>query len=100
MKELNVLNLKKAARQIFIDMSENEWCLLVEKFKKILNQLENFNDDLASYEVMNFPFFCEVDESFLRDDVIGETVKREDFIKNSNYKIAGQIKFPKFSENE
>ena len=99
MKELNVVNLKEAAKQILIDIPENEYCLLVEKFKKILDQLKNI-DDLDSYEPMNFPFFCEVNEFFLRDDVVEKTVERDDFLKNSNYKIAGQIKFPKFNENE
>lgn len=100
MKELNVLNLKEASKQILIDLpEENDYYLLVEKFKKILSQLENI-DDLDSYEPMNFPFFCEVDENALRDDIIEKTVERDEFLKNSNFKIAGQIKFPKFNENE
>lgn len=96
MKELNVQNLKTAAEQILINATENEYVILVAEFKEILKPLSLMNDnELKPFEPMDFPFTVDINESFLRDDVVGSVVSRDDFIKNSQYKIAGQIKFPK-----
>lgn len=96
MKELSIENLKEAAKQIFIDVPENEYKLLVAEFKEILTPLFLINDNELNYfEPMDFPFKIDVDESFLRDDVVDDIVNRDDFIRNSKYKVAGQIKFPK-----
>lgn len=94
MKKINIINLKKAANNIFIDISKDEYQKLVEEFKIIISQINLINNqELKKYTPMDYPFPCE--KNFLREDIPINPSPREEILKNTKNKLAGQIKFPK-----
>ena len=95
MKEYNIEVLKDAANRLLFDMSEEEYKTLLEEFDIITKQMRLIGEDatLDEVEPMTFPFECTT--TYLREDVPGTPLVREEAIKNAGNKTGGQIKLPK-----
>lgn len=95
MKEYNIEVLKDAAKRLLFDMSEEEYATLEKEFDIVTKQMKILGSDktIDAYEPMTFPFECTT--TFLREDVPGTPLTREEALKNSKRKVGGQIKLPK-----
>ena len=95
MKKYDLEVLKDAANRLLFDMSEEEYKTLLEEFDIITKQMRMIGEDASLDEEipMTFPFDCNT--SYLREDVPGIPLEREEAIKNANNKTGGQIKLPK-----
>lgn len=87
--------LKKCANNLMFDMSEEQYQVLLKEFETIAKQMELLGDieGLSEVTPMTFPF--EVFSSFLREDVEGECLSKEEVLKNAKDVVDGQIKLPK-----
>ena len=87
--------LKKCASNLMFDMSEEQYQLLLKEFEVITKQMELLGeiDGLSEVEPMTFPF--DVFTSFLREDVEGECLSKEEVLRNAKDVVDGQIKLPK-----
>lgn len=95
MKEYNIEILKDAAQRLLLDMSDSEYETLLKEFDIVTKQMDiiGSNKEIEKYEPMAFPFECST--SYLREDIPGEPLNREEALKNSKRKVGGQIKLPK-----
>ena len=95
MKTVNKQILKTAANNLLFDMSEEEYETLLKEFNIILAQMDFIGSlpNVDSIEPMTFPF--DVSNDFLREDVPGVPLSREDALKNAHDVSNGQIKLPK-----
>ena len=95
MKAYNIEVLKDAAKRLLFDMSDEEYETLLKEFDIVTKQMSiiGSNNEIEKYEPMSFPFECTT--SYLREDVPGEPLSREEALRNSKRKIGGQIKLPK-----
>lgn len=95
MKEYNIEVLKDAAHRLLFDMSEEQYATLLNEFDIVTTQMKLIGQDkrVDQYEPMVFPFECTT--SYLREDVPGTPLDREEAIKNAHNKTGGQIKLPK-----
>ncbi len=95
MKPYNIEILKDAAHRLLFDMSDEQYDTLLKEFDIVTSQMkligENFDSD--KYEPMVFPFECTT--SYLREDIPGEPLSRDEALKNARNKTGGQIKLPK-----
>jgi aspartyl-tRNA(Asn)/glutamyl-tRNA(Gln) amidotransferase subunit C len=87
--------LKKCANNLMFDMSEEQYQLLLKEFEVITKQMELLGeiDGLSEVEPMTFPF--DVFTSYLREDIEGECLTKEEVLKNAKDVVDGQIKLPK-----
>ena len=87
--------LKKCANNLMFDMSKEQYQLLLKEFEVITKQMELLGeiDGLSEVEPMTFPF--DVFTSYLRDDIEGECLTKEEVLKNAKDVVDGQIKLPK-----
>ena len=95
MKEYNIEVLKDAAKRLLFDMSETEYETLLKEFDIVTKQMNiiGSNPAIDEYEPMTFPFECST--SYMREDIPGEPLSREEALRNSKRKIGGQIRLPK-----
>jgi len=95
MREITKDLLKNCANNLMFEMKEEEYQTLLEEFSVLKKQMDLIANikGVDDAEEMTFPFPCEV--SFLREDVEGETLSREETLKNAKEVIDGQIKLPK-----
>ena len=94
-KPVNKEVLKEAANKLMFDMSDKEYETLIEEFEIITKQMELIGEipGVDDVEPMTFPF--EVTNDYLRDDVIEETITKEDALKNSKRKKGDYIVLPR-----
>lgn len=87
--------LKKCANNLMFDMSEEQYQLLLKEFEVITKQMELLGeiDGLSEVEPMTFPF--DVFTSYLREDIEGECLTKEEVLMNAKDVVDGQIKLPK-----
>ena len=87
--------LKKCANNLMFDMSEEQYQLLLKEFEIITKQMELLGeiDGLSEVEPMTFPF--DVFTSYLREDIEGECLTKEEVLKKAKDVVDGQIKLPK-----
>lgn len=87
--------LKKCANNLMFDMSEEQYQLLLKEFQVITKQMELLGeiDGLSEVEPMTFPF--DVTTTFLREDVEGICLTKEEVLRNAKDVVDGQIKLPK-----
>ena len=95
MKKYNIEVLKDAAHRLLFDMSDEQYDTLLKEFDIVTSQMKLIGEDksVEEYEPMVFPFSCET--SYLREDVPGEPLSRDEALKNAHNKTGGQIKLPK-----
>lgn len=95
MLKYNLEILKKCANNLMFDMSEEKYQVLLEEFEVITKQMELLGDIEGVNDVtpMTFPF--DVFTTFLREDIEGECLPKEEVLKNAKDVVDGQIKLPK-----
>ena len=95
MKKVDKETLKLAAQHLMFEMSDEEYESLLADFDsiiskmKILGEIEGIDD----VEPMTFPF--DVTNSYLREDIAGEPLTREDARKNAKDSHNGMIGLPR-----
>ena len=87
--------LKKCARGLMFDMTEEQYDVLEQEFSLVLEQMElmDKDGDLDSYSPMTFPF--DVTTDFLREDDELDCITREEALSNAKDVLENQIKLPK-----
>ena len=95
MKTVTKEVLKEAANKLMFDISEEQTDMLLNEFDIIVKQMELIGDieGVDDAEPMTFPF--DVTNSYLREDVAGEPLNRDDALKNAKDVVDGQIRLPK-----
>lgn len=95
MKTYNIEVLKDASHRLLFEMSDEQYDTLLKEFDIVTSQMKLIGEDpsVDSFEPMTFPFECTT--SYLREDIPGEPLSREDALKNAHNKMGGQIKLPK-----
>ena len=94
MKELNEEILRKCAKGLMFDMTDEQYDLIFKEFDVTLEQLKLINEiDLKDVRPMTFPFNCYTD--FLREDDETSTISREDALRNAKDVVDNQIRLPK-----
>ena len=94
MKELNEEILRKCAKGLMFDMTDEQYELILNEFDITLEQLKLINDiDLSNVSPMTFPFECYTD--FLREDEELSTITRDDALSNAKDVVDNQIRLPK-----
>ena len=95
MIKCNMEILKRASTSLLFEMDEEQYRVLLEEFKVIIQQLSILDDlgDLCSVEPMDFPY--EISRNILRNDVAGKPVERKKVLKNAGDSYANQIRVPK-----
>ena len=95
MKKVTLEVLKEATNKLMFDMSDEQYQNLLSEFDIILSQMELISEieGVDEVEPMTFPF--EVTNDYLRDDVVEETITKEDALKNSKRKKGDYIVLPR-----
>jgi len=95
MKKVSKETLIIATRKLMMEMSDEEYDKLTSDFETITMQMDLIKDieGVDDVEPMTFPF--EVTNDFLRDDVVEETITKEDALKNSKRKKGDYIVLPR-----
>lgn len=95
MKTISKDILKKAARNLLFDMTEEQYTVLEEEFVTLLSQMDLIGriPDIDTVAPMTFPF--DVSNSFMREDIATTPAKVSDILKNVGYVEDDQIKLPK-----
>ena len=94
MKELNEEILRKCAKGLMFDMTDEQYDLIFKEFDVTLEQLKLINEvDLKDVTPMTFPFNCYT--NFLREDDETSTISREDALRNAKDVVDNQIRLPK-----
>ncbi|MCF0117276.1 MAG: Asp-tRNA(Asn)/Glu-tRNA(Gln) amidotransferase GatCAB subunit C [Bacilli bacterium] len=95
MDKVNKETLKKCARGLMFDMTEEQYDVLESEFDLVLEQMKlmDCDGDLNDYSPMTFPF--DVTTDFLREDDVTETITREEALSNAKEILDNQIKLPK-----
>jgi aspartyl-tRNA(Asn)/glutamyl-tRNA(Gln) amidotransferase subunit C len=95
MKKIDLDLLKDASTRLLFDMTDAQYQVLIQEFDILLKQMAligNING-VDKITPMTFPF--PVSTSFLRDDLITQTLTQTDATKNAAHVSQGQIKLPK-----
>lgn len=94
METLDNENLKKLAKQIMFDISEQEMEELQEDFKILLEQIDLLDKiDTDGVEEMVYPF--EMETVFLREDEVSNVIDQQAALANVNSVMAGHVHVPK-----
>lgn len=95
MKKVNKEILKEAANKMLFDMSEEQYATLLKEFDVILKQMDLISqiEGVDDVEPMTFPY--PVYSTYLREDVVKETLTQEEALKNAKDVSHGMIKLPK-----
>ncbi len=95
MKKVSKETLIIATRKLMMEMSDEEYDKLTSDFETITMQMDLIKDIevVDDVEPMTFPF--EVTNDYLRDDVVEETITKEDALKNSKRKKGDYIVLPR-----
>ncbi len=95
MKKVSKETLIIATRKLMMEMSDEEYDKLTSDFETITMQMDLIKDikGVDDVEPMTFPF--EITNDFLRDDVVEETITKEDALKNSKRKNGDYIVLPR-----
>ena len=87
--------LKNYANKLMFDMNDEEYETLLKEFDVIEKQMDLIGniDNISEVEPMTFPF--DVTTTFLREDVEGVCLTKEEVLRNAKDVVDGQIKLPK-----
>ena len=94
MKEVTLELLKQCANNLLFDMDQEQYQTLLEEFATLFKQMELIGKikDIDSVTPLTFPYPC---QSYLREDIEGETLTLEETLKNAKEVEDNQIKLPK-----
>lgn len=95
MKPVDKNTLKEAAHKLLFEMNDDEYETLLKEFDVITKQMELISeiDGVDDVEPMTFPYPVFTDT--LREDIVEETLDREETLKNTSEVVDGMIKLPK-----
>ena len=94
MKEINEAYLKKLARDLMFELSDQEASELKEEFEGLLHQIQAFDEvDTENVERMIYPF--EEETTFIREDEVQFVLTQEEALANAKSTKAGHIHVPK-----
>lgn len=95
MKKVTKEVLQECANKLMFCLAEDELSTLLRDFNTIISQMELIKNipGVDDVEPMTFPF--EIEQSYLREDVAEEPLKKEDALKNAIDVVDGQIRLPK-----
>lgn len=95
MKKVTKEVLQECANKLMFCLTEDELSTLLRDFDTIISQMELIKNipGVDDVEPMTFPF--EIEQSYLREDVAEEPLKKEDALKNAIDVVDGQIRLPK-----
>lgn len=94
MKEVTLELLKQCANNLLFDMNQEQYQTLLEEFATLFKQMELIGkiEDIDSVTPLTFPYPC---QSYLREDIEGETLTLQETLKNAKEVEDNQIKLPK-----
>ncbi|MFA7192506.1 MAG: Asp-tRNA(Asn)/Glu-tRNA(Gln) amidotransferase subunit GatC, partial [Bacilli bacterium] len=90
--------LKTAAKNLFFEMSEEQYEMLLKEFEFILKQMEFIGSlpQVDELEPMTFPYESKnAHLTHLREDIPLTPLSRDEVLKNAQDVSNGQIKLPK-----
>lgn len=93
MKEMNHSQIDHLAKLCRIECSEEEKQQLAKNLSQILAYIEQL-DELDTENVPPCSRVLETIKNVLRDDVVGETISREEFLQNSGSHVGGMVRVP------
>ena len=95
MKKIDKETLKEASQKLLFEMSEQEYDTLLIEFDVIISQMEIISqiEGIDDVEPMVFPYECF--STCLREDVVNETLSKEEVLKNAKEVKDGMITLPK-----
>lgn len=93
MGELNKQTIKNLTRLSRISCSEQEEDKLLDDLKKILNYIDQLNQ-VDTENVLPCSHVLEGMANVTREDAVGATLPREDFLKNAPSHTGGLIRVP------
>lgn len=93
MKEMNHSLVDHLAELCRIECSEDEKEQLGKNLSNILAYIEQLNE-LETEGVRPCSRVLETTRNVLRDDVVGETISREEFLANSGSHVGGMVRVP------
>lgn len=93
--KISIEELKELAKNLYFDMSEEEYKTLQEEFEVIINQMELIDEieDIDNLEPMVFPYL--VQGHPLREDTPKDVLDSKDVLKNAADTHMGMIKVNK-----
>ena len=92
--------LEDYAKKLMFEMNEDEYKTLENEFEVILKQMElidNIND-IDGVIPMTYPFDLELDDSYLRGDIVSNEICFDDMKINVNDYENNMVKVPKVVE--
>jgi aspartyl/glutamyl-tRNA(Asn/Gln) amidotransferase C subunit len=95
MKKVTKDVLKDASLRLMFAMTDEQYDLLLEEFKVLIQQMELIGkiDGLDDVTPMTFPF--EVTTEALADDIQTLPLTQEEALSNVKLHVEGQVKLPK-----
>lgn len=93
MSKLNKEMIKSLITLSRIDCSEEEQEHLLKDLEKILGYIAQLNE-IDTTQVAPCNHVLEGINNVMREDVVGETLPREDFLANAPAQIGGMIRVP------
>ncbi len=87
--------LKRCARRIMLDITEEDYEKLEKELKIILDGTKGFSkiENLEQVEPLVFPIID--DNKILREDKVEASLDTDDVLRSSAYNYLNQIKIPK-----
>jgi aspartyl/glutamyl-tRNA(Asn/Gln) amidotransferase C subunit len=95
MKKVTKDVLKDASLRLMFAMTDEQYDLLLEEFKVLIQQMELIGkiDGLDDVTPMTFPF--DVTTEALADDIQTPPLTQEEALSNVKLHVEGQVKLPK-----
>ena len=95
MKEITKEALKECANKLMFDISDEQVNKLYDEFSVIVKQMSLIGEipGVDDASPMTFPF--DVTNTFLREDVAGKPIDRDEVLRNAKDVVDGQIRLPK-----
>ena len=95
MKPVNKDVLREICHKLMFQINEDEYDKLLHDFDFILGQMKLIGEieNVDDASPMTFPFDASID--YLREDVVEETLSREDALKNCSSIENGEVILPK-----
>ena len=92
--------LKKYANLLMFDMNDEEYATLEDEFKIMLKQMDYIGqiEGIDKVEPMTFPF--ELENSYLREDEVGDYLTVDEVLSNTKQEVDNQVKVPKVVDED
>ena len=95
MKQITKEGLRECANKLMFELSDEQVDRLYDEFSIIIEQMSLIGDIPGVDDAIPMTFPFDVTNSYLRDDVAGKPLDREDALKNAKDVVDGQIRLPK-----